>query len=450
MAVVKTKCRLDENTRALGGIFQEHGHRLYLVGGAVRDYLMGIDNDDWDFATDARPDEVMAMFPHHVIPTGLQHGTVTVRFRRQSYEVTTFRSEGAYSDSRHPDSVTFVRSLESDLERRDFTINAFAADALDGTILDYHDGRGDLRRRLVRAIGDPQERFGEDALRMLRACRFAARLDFDIERDTFEAIRRNSSSIVKVSAERIREELYKTLMSDNAVKGIELMRTSGLLDHILPELVACGGVEQGGLHSMDVYHHCLATLRCACTHRYPPMVRLAALLHDIGKPGCRKEHDGGYTFYGHDKEGARMVDALMRRLKASNDERELVTRLVREHMFNYTSQWSDGALRRFVARVSDALEPLIQLRIADALAISPDASLDSLWEMERRIEEIRKRNDALGIRDLAVDGHDLMAIGIPAGPRLGRTLSALLDAVMDDPSLNRRETLLEMAGRLQA
>lgn len=445
-AVVKTKCTLDGNTKALGRIFADHGYRLYLVGGAVRDYLMGIPNDDYDFATDARPHEVMAMFPHHVIPTGLQHGTVTVRFRRQSYEVTTFRSEGGYSDSRHPDSVTFVRSLESDLERRDFTINALAADTLDGTIIDHHDGRGDLHRRLIRAIGDPDERFAEDALRMLRACRFAARLDFDIDRRTFEAMKRLSSTLTRVSAERIRDELYKTLMSDHPSRGIELMRTSGLLDHILPELVRCVAIAQGGMHSMDVYHHSLAALDESARHAYPLAVRLAALLHDIGKPSCRVEGEDRCTFHGHDIVGGEMVDGIMRRMKSSNEERQLVSLLVRQHMFNYTPSWSDGAVRRFINRVGkDNLEALFQLRIADACAISGTPSMDGLWELEERIRAILHSSPALTVRDLAVDGHDLMAAGIKPGPVLGRTLSALLEAVLDDPSLNDKDTLTALA-----
>ena len=263
---VKKEYSLDDNTGALGKIFSSHGWQLYLVGGAVRDYILGIPNDDYDYATDASPEEVMAMFPHHCIPTGLQHGTVTVRFRKQSYEVTTFRSEGDYSDGRHPDSVEFVRSLESDLERRDFTINAFAASCTDGHIIDMHGGYEDLENHTIRAIGNPHERFGEDALRMIRACRFASKLDFSIEDETFNAIKEKAGTILKVSQERIKEELFKIIGGPHPVKGIELMRKTGLLHYILPELERCTGVEQAGFHTLDVYAH---TLICASCRSLP-------------------------------------------------------------------------------------------------------------------------------------------------------------------------------------
>ena len=446
--VMRERCPLSGNIRALSEVFASRGYSLYLVGGAVRDYLLSLPNDDYDFATDARPQEVMDLFPHHVIPTGLQHGTVTVRFRKSSYEITTFRSESSYSDSRHPDSVTFVRSLESDLERRDFTINALAVDCRDGRIIDMHDGRGDLKRKLVRAIGRPDERFSEDALRMLRACRFAAKLGFTVETETFNAMCRLSGNIVKVSGERIREELFRIICSPHPAAGIELMRRSGLLHWILPELEACHGVEQMGLHHMDVYHHQLAALEVAREHSYPPEVRLAALLHDIGKPECRTvAPDGGScTFYGHDRLSGEKTDVIMRRLKCSNAEREKVVLLVREHMFNYTSQWSDGAVRRFVSRVGkDNITDLIRLRIADAQSISSKPVLDPLWELEERVRKILEEKEPLGIRDLAIGGRELMALGVPQGPQLGRVLNQLLDLVLEDAALNTKENLRQKA-----
>ena len=417
--VMRERCPLSGNIRALSEVFASRGYSLYLVGGAVRDYLLSLPNDDYDFATDARPQEVMDLFPHHVIPTGLQHGTVTVRFRKSSYEITTFRSESSYSDSRHPDSVTFVRSLESDLERRDFTINALAVDCRDGRIIDMHDGRGDLKR-----------------------------LGFTVETETFNAMCRLSGNIVKVSGERIREELFRIICSPHPAAGIELMRRSGLLHWILPELEACHGVEQMGLHHMDVYHHQLAALEVAREHSYPPEVRLAALLHDIGKPECRTvAPDGGScTFYGHDRLSGEKTDVIMRRLKCSNAEREKVVLLVREHMFNYTSQWSDGAVRRFVSRVGkDNITDLIRLRIADAQSISSKPVLDPLWELEERVRKILEEKEPLGIRDLAIGGRELMALGVPQGPQLGRVLNQLLDLVLEDAALNTKENLCQKA-----
>ena len=438
---------LNKDIKELGKIFHDHGYRLYLVGGAVRDWLIGIGNDDYDFTSDATPEEVMALFPHHTIPTGLKHGTVTVRFRKTSYEVTTFRSEGAYSDSRHPDSVTFVKSLESDLERRDFTINAFAADCTDGRIVDLHDGYRDLKRHLVRAIGRPEERFEEDALRMLRSCRFASRLDFDIEEATFEAMKKLCANIVKVSAERIRQELFKIIEGPHPVKGIELMRTSGLLHYILPELEECAGVEQLGFHQLDVYQHLLASLDSAARHDFPLPVRLAALFHDIAKPQCRREREDGdgYTFYGHDKEGGKIAFEIMSRLKCSNEERDTVALLVREHMFSCDDIQSEGAVRRFINRVGrNHLDWLFELRICDAEAIERRPRLDALWALEERVQRELERKAPLSVKDLAVNGNDLMQAGIERGPELGKTLNRLLEAVLDDASLNTKERLMDL------
>ena len=451
---VKKEYSLDDNTGALGKIFSSHGWQLYLVGGAVRDYILGIPNDDYDYATDASPEEVMAMFPHHCIPTGLQHGTVTVRFRKQSYEVTTFRSEGDYSDGRHPDSVEFVRSLESDLERRDFTINAFAASCTDGHIIDMHGGYEDLENHTIRAIGNPHERFGEDALRMIRACRFASKLDFSIEDETFNAIKEKAGTILKVSQERIKEELFKIIGGPHPVKGIELMRKTGLLHYILPELERCTGVEQAGFHTLDVYAHTLRALDYAAKKGFGLYVRLAVLFHDIAKPECRRESSGEgrrYTFFGHDRAGAAMSEEIMKRLKCSNKEIETVSRLVAEHMFNYSPSWTDGALRRFIRRVGeDSLEMLFEVRQCDQSAIDNlDPSLDTLSQLKARVKAELEKKNALSIKDLAVGGNDLIALGVKKGPDMGRTLSYLLDAVLEDPSLNEKDKLSRLALSVQ-
>lgn len=450
VSCVKKEYSLDDNTRALGKIFSSHGWQLYLVGGAVRDYILGIPNDDYDYATDASPDEVMAMFPHQCIPTGLQHGTVTVRFRKQSYEVTTFRSEGDYSDGRHPDSVKFVRSLESDLERRDFTINAFAASCTDGHIIDMHGGYADLENHTIRAIGNPHERFGEDALRMIRACRFASKLGFSIEDETFNAIKEKAGTVLKVSQERIKDELFKIIGGPLPVTGIELMRKTGLLHYILPELERCIGVEQAGFHTLDVYSHTLRALEHAARQGFTLYVRLAVLFHDIAKPECRRENgeEGRrYTFFGHDREGVLMTEKIMKRLKCSNKETETVSHLVAEHMFNYSPSWTDGALRRFIRRTGeDNLEMLFEVRECDQSAIDNlDPSLDTLSQLKERVRAELEKKNALTIKDLAVGGNDLMRLGVKKGPAIGRTLSYLLDAVLEDPSLNEKETLSRMA-----
>ena len=438
--------------RRISRLADEQGVRAFVVGGYVRDYYLRRPSTDIDVVvvgSGIALAEALGRELRTKVSVFKTFGTAMVRAGGIEVEFVGARKESYTHDSRKPE--VSPGTLEDDQRRRDFTINALAADTLDGTIIDHHDGRGDLHRRLIRAIGDPDERFAEDALRMLRACRFAARLDFDIDRRTFEAMKRLSSTLTRVSAERIRDELYKTLMSDHPSRGIELMRTSGLLDHILPELVRCVAIAQGGMHSMDVYHHSLAALDESARHAYPLAVRLAALLHDIGKPSCRVEGEDRCTFHGHDIVGGEMVDGIMRRMKSSNEERQLVSLLVRQHMFNYTPSWSDGAVRRFINRVGkDNLEALFQLRIADACAISGTPSMDGLWELEERIGTILDSSPALTVKDLAVDGHDLMAAGIKPGPALGRTLSALLEAVLDDPSLNDKDTLTALALGLQS
>ena len=449
---MKRKCHIDDNVRALGEIFRQAGHELYLVGGAVRDWLLGLENDDWDFTTDALPEEVMALFPRRCIPTGIEHGTVTVRFRGRSYEVTTFRSEGSYSDGRHPDSVTFVRSLESDLERRDFTINAFAANTSDGIIIDLHNGMRDLKDHVVRAIGDPEERFREDALRMLRACRFASRLDFTLDEATEAAATKLSGNIRLISAERIREELFKLLMGRNPVRGLELMRRTGLLAHVLPELMDCYGVEQVGRHHEDVYHHCLTTLEMARRHSYPLIVRVAALLHDVAKPACWSVDDGGRGhFFGHPGEGARVTRRVMGRLALPGEEVRAAAALVLLHDFELRP--TAPSMRRMLSELEAAAPgqarplafSLLDLKRADALAKAP-AFRGYATELDAMSAALRRELAGGGVwrvHDLAVRGADVIRErGIEPGPGVGMVLAQLLEAVKAGEVPNDREALL--------
>ncbi len=441
------KYPFNQKIKELSERFENAGYTLYLVGGAVRDFLLGERNDDYDFTTDARPEEVMALFKGHTIPTGIKHGTVTVRFKGESFEITTFRTEGDYTDSRHPDSVVFVRSIQSDLERRDFTINAFAANTLTGEILDLHGGFEDLKCRKIKAIGDAEERFTEDALRMMRACRFAAKLGFEVEEKTFQAIVKLNGNIVKVSKERIKEELFKIIDAPFAIQGIELLRKSGLLANILPELNNCIGVQQLGFHDKDVYTHSLLTLQAATEMNYPITVKAAALLHDIGKPLTRAGNEiDGYTFYGHELKGEMLSKEILKRLKCSNEEINAISHLVREHMFSYTSEWSDAAVRRFILRVGlESIKNLFELRLCDIKAISGKFSFSSLEELDNRIREELKRANALTLKDLKINGRILMDKDIAKGPMLGDTLNYLLDCVIENPALNTEEQLLALA-----
>lgn len=438
------KYPINSAIKDFASVFQKAGFSLYLVGGSVRDWLLHLPNDDYDFCTDALPSEVRSLF-RHVIPTGIEHGTVTVLYKSGSYEVTTFRTEEGYSDMRHPDEVTFVRSLEEDLKRRDFTINAFAVNCVEGKIIDLHDGYLDLKARTIRAIGNPHERFQEDALRIMRALRFASRLDFDIEEQTFLSMEELAPNLLKVSKERIHEELCKLLMTDHPSKGLSLMVSSGVMDILFPTLSKGKEVLQNGMHHDTVLEHCIACAQAAANHHYPLFVRLAALFHDIGKSDTVVYREDANTYYGHDKKGAEMTEDILRGLKASNEEISIVSLLVREHMFRYTHEWSDGAVRRFINRVGKTeIEDLFRLRFADEESTSGRASYESIRELDERIKKVYAQSDALSLKDLAVHGNDLMEIGIK-GPLLGKTLTYLLDVVIDDPLQNEKGKLIALA-----
>ena len=437
----------DQALKEFSQIFIDNGYTLYLVGGAVRDFLLREENHDYDFTTDAEPEDIKGMFKR-TIDTGIKHGTVTVVFKKQHFEVTTFRTEGGYHDSRHPDSVTFVKSLEEDLKRRDFTINAMAVELPSGKIIDLNDGRKDLRRKLIRAIGNPEERFREDALRMMRACRFSSQLGFDIEKETLLAIESLSHTIRNISAERIKEELFRLIDGKDPRRGLEAMRTTGLMDEILPELSRTYGFRQGGMHNEDLYQHLLLALEAANEHGYPLTVKLAALFHDIGKVDTREAGEKReYTFYGHDMRSAEMTAAIFRRLKTSNEEREEVSHLIENHMFSYSPDWTDSAVRRFIRRVGiEEINPLFQLRVSDILATTGHrADPTMLLAFADRINAELDKENALSLKDLNIDGKKLIELGIPTGPAIGKILNTLLEEVIEDPSLNNEEYLEKRA-----
>jgi len=443
--------RIARVIKDFASCFRTAGFQCYLVGGAVRDMLLGRRVSDFDIATDALPQEVQRRF-HRVIPTGIKHGTVTVLFRGNRFEVTTFRIDQEYRDGRRPDGVVFTPSIEEDLKRRDFTINAIAYDLAEERVLDPHAGRRDLKAGIIRAIGDPLERFLEDGLRPLRACRFAAQFDFHIEERTFASIPAALDTVRKVSAERIRDELQRLLEAPRPSVGFRLMRDCGLLEVLIPELAACTGVEQRELHCFDVFEHLLAT--CDAAPRQSLPVRLAALLHDIGKPpALEREAGGGLRFHGHESLSAEITERIMRRLRFSNSEVIRTAHLVRHHMFNYDESWSDAAVRRFLARVGpEHVADLLALRRADQVGrCNDDSPSANLVALQKHIERILAADQALGLADLAVDGRELMkALGLTPGPVVGTLLEALLETVLDDPEQNDRSTLLEIARRLYA
>jgi tRNA nucleotidyltransferase (CCA-adding enzyme) len=436
---------------------REAGHRSWLVGGCVRDELLreggasgATHRGDWDIATSALPEQVMKVF-RRVIPTGIQHGTVTVLMREDQYEVTTLRGETSYSDGRRPDAVYFVDDIKDDLARRDFTINAIAYDALEDRLIDPFDGANDLARRTLRAVGVPSERFAEDGLRVLRGARFAATLELEIEPETARAIEPSLGSYRKVSAERIRDEWLKTMKAKRPSRAFELMKDHGLLAITAPEMLESVGCEQNKYHAFDVWGHAMS---CLDASPQMPVLRVAALLHDVGKPRSRafSEKTNDYTFYEHERIGAEMVEPLLSRLRFSNEERQHVVALVRHHLICYDSSWSDAAVRRWIRRVTPELVPdLYLLNEADVRGKGRDASADlaALSALKDHVERILKAGAAFSIKDLALDGRVLMQeLGMKPGPDLGRILKALLEEVVDDPSKNQRDVLLERARAL--
>ena len=449
-------------------IFTQAGKQVFLVGGAVRDILQGRKAKDWDLATDARPEEVTALFQKRktgpggerlqsfVVPTGIKHGTVTVHYKGLSMEVTTFRSESGYSDGRRPDKVEFGVSIEVALSRRDFTMNAAAYRLPSGPIVDPFNGRADIKKRLIRCVGNPQERFSEDGLRPMRALRFASQLDFKVDEQTLAAIPGALALTANVAAERIREELDKTIASSQPSIALLLMEKTGLLNILVPELAACRGVKQDraagfGFHRFDVLDHSAMACDYAAKEGASPEVRLAALFHDIGKPAAAQvDADGFRTFYRHEKESSKLTRALLLRLRYSNTVIDKVCHLIDEHMFHYEETWSDAAVRRFVIRAGEEnLADLYALRRADSYGQagnSPSPSL--LLPLINRIEQTLAQGRALSLKDLAVSGKDLIEMGVSPGRRMGIILDELLEAVVEDPALNTREKLLEIAGKI--
>lgn len=432
--------------------FRSAGFQCYLVGGAVRDILMRRPHTDYDIATDARPEQVTALF-RRVIPTGIKHGTVTVLFGGTTFEVTTFRTEADYSDGRHPDQVRFAPSIAEDLARRDFTINALAFDLRTQRLFDPHGGQKDLAQHIVRAIGDPAQRFSEDGLRPLRACRIAAQLSFTVDEATRSAIPGALRILALVSAERVRDELVKILEAPLPSTGFLLMKETGILSIVLPEILEGVGIPQGDLHCYDVFTHALYT--CDAAPRESLRLRLAALLHDLGKPRARGEAPAGGrpTFYGHETVSAQMSGKILARLKFPNAIIHDVMHLVAHHMFNYQEEWTDAAVRRFIARVGEEWIPdLMALRRADQIGMcreNAEAFPAGLARFAERVASVQSAGRAFTVGQLAVNGNDVMArLGISPGPQVGIVLNELLQSVLDDPSANEKERLLGIAERL--
>lgn len=434
------KYNIPKEARSVLNRLKKAGFEAYLVGGCVRDLIIKRETKDWDFTTNATPEQIMELFPDGFYDN--KFGTVGIPIEETVYEITTFRSEYGYTDHRHPDKIIWGGTLEEDLKRRDFTINAMAYD--DTKVIDLFRGKNDLENKIVRAVGDANTRFQEDALRMMRAIRIATELGFTISEDTLIAIRDNASLLKNISMERVRDELIKIMASNYPTDGIKILRNVGLLALILPELEKCFGVEQKSPkrhHIHDVGTHLLLSLEYCKSN--DPIVRLATLLHDIGKPPTKNLTNGVITFYNHEIIGASIVRNLANRLRLSKKDTIKLTKLVRYHQFTVDERQTDSALRRFIRNVGcENLEDILALRTGDRLG---GGARETSWRLDlykKRLIEVQKQ--PFKISDLKADGHDVMKIyKIGPGPLVGAVLDMLFNDVTNGKLKNVRDILLK-------
>lgn len=444
------KIEIPEQVKYIMKTITNAGYEAYVVGGCVRDSILGRIPEDWDITTSARPEQVKALF-HRTIDTGIQHGTVTVMVEKQGFEVTTYRIDGKYEDNRHPSEVTFTPSLEEDLKRRDFTINAMAYSEETG-LVDLFDGLGDIERKIIHCVGDPRERFKEDALRIMRAIRFSAQLGYTIEEGTREAIRELSPNLCNISAERIQVELVKLLTSDHP-DDLRVAYEAGVTKVILPEFdVMMKTPQNHPHHKYNVGEH---TLHSLLEIESDKCLRLAMLLHDMGKPSTLATDAEGIThFHGHPFVSERMAKEILRRLKFDNDTIQKVTRLVRFHDYGNGVEPDLRMVRRAVCKMGEDIFPdFLKVKRADVLAQSLYLREEKLASIERwgeLYQEICEKHQCVSLKTLAVTGSDLIAAGRQPGRELGELLDHLLDLVLEHPEYNTKEILLEQAKKAVA
>lgn len=432
---------------------ESNGFSAYLVGGCVRDLVMNRDPKDWDITTNAKPQQIIGLFEKTVYENTF--GTVGVVVNHETpdsmiIEVTPYRIEAKYSDNRHPDEVMFTMKLEDDLKRRDFTINAMAMSDT-GEITDIFGGIKDIKDKVLRTVGEPDERFGEDALRMLRAIRFSCQLDFAVSYEVINSITKNAHLIKNISQERIRDEFVKIILSKNPAMGIGMLQKFGLLKFIIPELEEGINCEQGGAHKFDVFEHLVQALQHAADKNWPFVIRMSALMHDIGKPRTRRPGDKkAYTFYGHEVVGARMAKKIMERMKFSRDEINFVESMVRNHMFfSDTEQITLSAVRRIIVKVGkENIWDLMNVRECDRVGMAKKEAPYRLRKYHAMIEECLR--DPISVSQLKIDGNFLMnEMNIKPGPRMGWILNALLEEVLENPEKNEIEYLKNRVGELE-
>ncbi len=437
---------LPADVQNIINVLESNGHEAYVVGGCVRDCILGKVPHDWDITTSALPEQVKALFSR-TFDTGIEHGTVTVLMQGVGYEVTTYRVDGKYEDGRHPKEVTFTASLEEDLKRRDFTINAMAYNDTRG-LVDLFGGKEDLDNGIIRAVGNPTERFTEDALRMLRALRFSAQLGFEIEPKTYEAIKTLAPTLERISAERIQVELVKLVTSDHPEKIREVYET-GLTQIFFPEfdeMMSCDQINKH--HQYSVGEHTIASMGLVEADK---VLRLAMLLHDVAKPACKTTDENGQNHFKlHPIQGAKMARTILRRLKFDNDTTDRVCNLVTNH--DDRPPITERNVRRMIIRVGqENFKDLLAVKRADCLAQSMyrrEEKLKYVDDLEVAFNSIIAAGDCLRIKDLQINGKDLIDLGVPQGTRIGEILNAVFDEVVEDPQLNNREYLLKRAKEL--
>jgi len=447
---------------------KKEGFEAYIVGGCVRDLLRKVEPEDWDVATNAKPEEIQKIFPKSFYENKFL--TVTVQTgsrnkRLKEIEITTYRSEAKYTDKRHPDLIRFAKTIEKDLARRDFTINAIAVDISESReqrtknkkrrncslftvhcslrFIDPFDGQKDLEKKIIRAVGNPADRFSEDALRMMRAVRFAATLNFEIEKKTTQAIKKNSPWLQTLSKERIRDEFLRIIMAERAADGVELLRKLNLLKYIVPELEEGYKITQNKHHIYDCYEHSLFSLKYAAEKNFNKYVRSAALFHDIAKPRVKRGEGLDATFYGHEIVGAKMTAQILNRLRFSRKDIEKIVKLVRYHLFYYNvDEVSEASVRRLVRNAGpENMEELLQVRMADRIGSGvPKAEPYKLRHLKYVIEKVSQ--DPISVKMLKIKGNEVMNIlSTKAGPKIGQILDILLGYVLTDPKRNKKETL---------
>ncbi len=454
--------KIPKEVRGVIAVLQGAGHEAYLVGGCVRDLVMERNPKDYDVTTNAIPEEIIALFPKTfyentygtvgVVTCGEEGLPVCSDETVKIVEVTPYRLESTYSDNRHPDEVKWSKNLEDDLKRRDFTCNALAFDPNTGELVDLYNGLGDIEAKVIRAVGDADTRFNEDALRLMRAVRFVCQLDFDLDPVTRESVEKNAALLNNISRERVKDEFVKLIMTDFPMRGFVLMKETGLMDYVVPELLRGVGVSQNQAHAYDVWEHNLRTLQHAADKKWPLHVRLSAIFHDISKPETKRfsKEKNVITFYGHDVVGGRVTREIMERLKFSKDLTEKVSMFVRWHMFfSDTEQITISAVRRLITSVGkENIWDLIDLRICDRIGTGrPKEEPYRLRMYQSMVEQALQ--DPISLKMLKTDGKRIMDVTQETpGPKVGYVLHALFDEVLENPEVNTEEYLDKRAKEL--